>query len=165
MTKRMFISSVAIILAMLCSKSVLAADLDYYDRKDRSYIDKTLDDFERRTGQYRYTENLKDGFKPDNKYSDYKYDKYGKGRWHKNQYDQDRWNKGHWKDGCLPQRKVRRRLIKRGWHDFEVLNEGPRRVRLLATNYNGRRFKLVIHRCSGEILRRKPVGRYWGGWN
>lgn len=144
----------------------VAADLNTYEGHDRSYIDRTLDEFERRTGQYstrQYkhyddetykTQYNKYGYKKhvtdDGDYDDrpkHKFDKYD--------------DEGSWREGCLPIRKIHRSLIKRGWHDFHSLNEGPRRVRMLATNYNGRRFKLVVDKCSGEIIRRRPMRKYW----
>ena len=143
-----------------------AADLDYYEAKDRSYIDRTLDEFEKKTGQRRF-------YKDERKW-DYENESYKN---HKEQYDlkdhshaekapyhkHKRFNyERDWNDTCVPKRKIRRKLIKRGWHDFHILRQGPRRIKLLATNYNGRRFNLVLNACTGHIIRRKPMRRYWG---
>jgi len=62
---------------------------------------------------------------------------------------------------CLPKPLIRARLIDRGWHNFELINRGPHRVRLRATNFKGRRFHLVIDRCDGHIIKRRPVRQYW----
>lgn len=148
------------LVALMGVQLATAADLEYYETKDRSYIDRTLDDFERRTGQRQY-----------NKYEDHKND-YSRNKGHsynaKPNYKQRHWQgyeqNRKWQDECLPKRKIRKKLIKRGWHDFHIIKRGPRRVKLLATNFNGRRFKLVINACAGHIIRRIPMRRYWG-WN
>ena len=62
---------------------------------------------------------------------------------------------------CLPKPLIRARLIDRGWHNFELINRGPHRVRLRATNFKGRRFRLVIDRCDGHIIKRRPIRQYW----
>lgn len=130
-----------------------AADFDYDEYrdgryKDRSYIDKTLDEYERRTGQHKK----------------HHYQDYG----HKHKRHGNKWDEryeGHYGNyACLHPRQIRRRLIKRGWHDFEILRERPRRIVMRATNYNGRRFRIVVDRCDAHIVRRKPIRRYWG-WN
>lgn len=64
---------------------------------------------------------------------------------------------------CLPKHKIRRRLVKRGWHDFDLIGQGPDRIRLAATNFNGRRFKIVVDRCNGNIIKRRPLRAYWSG--
>lgn len=63
---------------------------------------------------------------------------------------------------CLPQDLLRHRLIESGWHDFRHIANGGSRIRLLATNYNGRRFRLVIDACTGVIIKRRPLRRFWG---
>lgn len=147
---------------LLAGKQAMAADLDTYEEHDRSYIDRTLDEFERRTGQYstKQYKNYDDEPYKANSYKKqpYKNDDYEDRPKHKfEKYS----NNGNWSEGCLPIRKIHRRLIKRGWHDFHRLNEGPVRIRMLATNYNGRRFRLVVDKCSGEIIRRRPMRKYW----
>lgn len=62
---------------------------------------------------------------------------------------------------CLPKHKLRRRLVRRGWHDFELVAEHPNRIRLAATYFNGRRFIIVVDRCNGSILKRRPIRSYW----
>lgn len=160
MNKFKIISATTLICALLGASIAKAADLDYYETRDRSYIDKTLDDFERRTGKKpRFEDDYKDEYESKNYKS------------HKERFDykhvpQDHYKYGYrdWRRDCLPKRKIRRSLIKRGWHDFHILKERPRRIKLLATNYNGRRFKLVLNACTGEIIRRMPMRKYWS-WN
>lgn len=156
MNKLSIISMTTLICALLGGTIAKAADLEYYETRDRSYIDRTLDDFERRTGQ---RPNYKNDYK-----NDYEVEKH---KSHKERFDNKHdaydHNRG-WRESCLPKRKIRRVLIKRGWHDFHILKERPRRIKLLATNYNGRRFKLVLNACTGDIIRRIPMRKYWG-WN
>lgn len=134
--------------ALAFSGPASAADLDYDDYrdgryKDRTYIDKALDEHDRRTGKYRYNTQK-------HKYDDY--DRRDR-KWRHKQF-------GNY--DCLHPRQIRRSLTKRGWHDFEILREMPRRIRMKATNYNGRRFRIVVDKCDATIVRRRPVRRYWG---
>lgn len=144
LAKKLTLSAAGLALSMAAfSSSVSAADLRYDEYrdgryKDRSYIDKTLDEYERRTAKYKH--NHYDG-KPRGKH------------WRDNGY-------GHY--ACLHPRQIRRRLVKRGWHDFQILRERPRRIVMLATNYNGRRFRIVVDKCDADIVRRRPIRRYWG---
>ena len=62
---------------------------------------------------------------------------------------------------CMPKHVMRARLVHRGWHDFELINRRPNRIRLEATNYKGRRFRLVLDRCTGHIIKKRPLPRYW----
>ncbi|GAA6212304.1 hypothetical protein NBRC116602_20450 [Hyphomicrobiales bacterium 4NK60-0047b] len=156
MNKLSIISMTTLIFAILGGTVAKAADLDYYETRDRSYIDRTLDDFERKTGQ---RPTYKNEYKNDYEDERYKSHKERFDNKH-NRYEQEK----NWRRHCLPKRKIRRTLIKRGWHDFHILKERPRRIKLLATNYNGRRFKLVLNACTGHIIRRIPMRKYWG-WN
>lgn len=137
--------------------TAIAADLDYDEYrdgryKDRSYIDKTLDEYERRTGQYQKHHYQDEGHQ-DKRHGNKWGNKWG-----------DRYENGYGNNACLHPRQIRRQLIKRGWHDFEVLRERPRRIVMQATNYNGRRFRIVVDKCDAQIVRRHPIRRYWG-WN
>jgi hypothetical protein len=159
MNKLSIISMTTLICALLGGTIAKAADLEYYETRDRSYIDRTLDDFEKRTGQRpTYKDDYaKHNFNDRHNYKDKEYKQ--------EDYRHEGYNhKRHWQRDCLPKRKIRRGLIKRGWHDFHILKERPRRIKLLATNYNGRRFKLVLNACTGDIIRRMPMRKYWG-WN
>lgn len=63
--------------------------------------------------------------------------------------------------GCVHPKKIRRRLIRQGWHNFRILRVNPRVIRAKATNFRGRRFMLRISRCDGYIISRRPVRRFW----
>jgi|GEM_PF-6934010 len=159
MNKLSIIAVTTLMCSVLGGAIAQAADLEYYETKDRSYIDQTLDDFERRTGQ-RPSYNDDEGKHNFNDRQNYKDQEYKTERFRHEGYN----NKRRWQRDCLPKRKIRRVLIKRGWHDFHIIKERPRRIKLLATNYNGRRFKLVLNACTGDIIRRMPMRKYWG-WN
>lgn len=166
MNKFLKIAITTLMGTMFTSAIAIAADLDYYEAKDRSYIDRTLDEFERKTGQGRF---YKDQQKWDYENEEYKnnkeqYDLKDHSHLDNAPYQKHKRHKfeRNWQDECLPKRKIRRSLIKRGWHDFHILRRGPRRIKLLATNYNGRRFKLVLNACTGHIIRRVPMRKYWG---
>lgn len=145
------IGIIAAAITILGAGIASAADLDYDDYRndkynDHSYIDKTIDNFEQRNGI--------------SKYSNQKGNKWNKGNWNKNAWKNDKWrDRGNY---CMHPRRIRRRLSKRGWHDFEMLRDGPRRIRMLARNYNGRKFRLVVDKCDGNIVRRQPVRRHFG---
>ena len=66
-----------------------------------------------------------------------------------------------WNNGCVRPHKIRKRLIRRGWHNLNVVNVNRRVLRVKATNYNGRRFVLRVDRCDGDILSRRPVRKLW----
>lgn len=143
-----------------------AADIGYdgYGEKvyqDHAYIDKTLDDFEKRNGIYKGDKfQYEDDIYNEKDYSEKKhglkdYDL-------RSERDEKCERDEQITLECLHPRQIRRRLVRRGWHDFKILREGPRRIRMVATNHNGRRFKLVVSRCDGVIVRRRPLNRYWG---
>ena len=67
----------------------------------------------------------------------------------------------NWAPVCVPKHVMRARLVHRGWHDFELLGRGPNRIRLEATNFKGRRFRIVLDRCNGHIIKKRPLRRYW----
>lgn len=69
----------------------------------------------------------------------------------------------HYRDhytSCVPHHIIKKRLYQNGWHDFELLNEGEYRTRLLANNHEDYRFKIVIDNCTGKILKVFPVEYY-----
>lgn len=61
---------------------------------------------------------------------------------------------------CLPHHIIKKRLYRKGWHDFQLLNEGEYRTRLLASNHENYRFRIVIDNCTGRILKAFPVDQY-----
>ncbi len=140
-------ATIALFGAGFMASAANAADLDYDDYrdgryKDRTYIDRALDEHDRRTAKYKYNTQK------------YKHDRYDD--------RDDKWRRKQFGDyDCLHPRQIRRSLTKRGWHDFEILRERPRRVRMKATNYNGRRFRIVVDKCDATIIRRHPIRRHW----
>ena len=68
---------------------------------------------------------------------------------------------GGWEHHCVPKHVMRARLVRRGWHDFDLIRRGPHRIRLEATNFKGRRFRLVLNRCTGHIVKKRPIRRHW----
>lgn len=64
---------------------------------------------------------------------------------------------GYANRNCLPKRKVFRRLRNKGWRHIELINQGPNRARLFATNPYNERYKLVVNKCSGRLIKAKPL--------
>ena len=63
-------------------------------------------------------------------------------------------NRAH---NCVPKHKVFRRLKNNGWRRIRLINQGPNRARLFASNHYGDRYKLVVHKCSGHLIKRIPL--------
>lgn len=167
----------AIIMGGLVSLCVMvnsgiasAADFiydDYEERifQDHSYIDKSLDDFDKRVGRYNHRTDYADlqsnrdysgkGDSYSTKPHDHKHDANGNCIIHDDVATQNDVIRK-----CMHPRKIRRTLIQQGWHEFKFLKEGPRRIRMLATDYDGQRFKLVVDRCRGSIIRHRPMRRF-----
>lgn len=175
------IASISLIIGSSPPNGANAADYyeDDYERiyQDRTYIDNSLDEFEKRNGKYRsdYSYDDEDRYnKYSSKDSEYKYNKDYSG---KDGYkghsqaletencerpgpDERAYLQDNGPIACLHPRRIRRNLVKYGWHEFQILNENARRIRMLATDHYGRRFRLVLDRCQGAILRRQPLRRY-----
>ena len=88
--------------------------------------------------------------------------KYGRGyRYH------DRWHSGRY--GCLYPYEIRRSLRGRGWFNVRPLDVRRGAVVVKASRPNGRRFRLRVDRCTGDIIKARPVGysyrpfTYWRG--
>ncbi|GAA6212305.1 hypothetical protein NBRC116602_20460 [Hyphomicrobiales bacterium 4NK60-0047b] len=58
---------------------------------------------------------------------------------------------------CVPKHRVFRRLKNNGWRRIRLINQGPNRARLFASNHYGDRYKLVVHKCSGRLIKRIPL--------
>ncbi len=69
-------------------------------------------------------------------------------------------NYGYANRHCLPKRKVFRRLRNNGWRHIELINQGPNRARLFARNPYNERYKLVVNKCSGRLIKAKPLDYY-----
>jgi hypothetical protein len=62
---------------------------------------------------------------------------------------------------CLYPNEIRRRLRQQGWYGFNVKKLKPR-IAIVKSSSRGVRYRLKIDRCSGQILKAKPVGGYGG---
>lgn len=58
---------------------------------------------------------------------------------------------------CVPKHRVFSRLKNNGWRRIRLINQGPNRARLFASNHYGDRYKLVVHKCSGRLIKRIPI--------
>ncbi|MEP3477029.1 MAG: hypothetical protein ABJN57_12475 [Hyphomicrobiales bacterium] len=58
---------------------------------------------------------------------------------------------------CVPKHRVFRKLKNNGWRRIRLINQGPNRARLFASNHYGDRYKLVVHKCSGRLIKRIPL--------
>lgn len=177
-------------MSMAGTPLLKAADFNYEDYddtlyKDKSYIDQSLDEFDKRLGRvkpehdqyadldeshdYRPKDQKKWQYQGDDDYSlkdpapeygDKFQDKWDDRHAHK-KHHKNYQHHGRYGRQCMHPGQIRRHLISEGWHDFVMLRQGPRRVRMLARNYDGRQFRLVVQRCHGEIIRVRPVRRHW----
>jgi len=66
-------------------------------------------------------------------------------------------NYGYSNNHCIPKHRVFRRLKKNGWRRIEMINQGPNRASLFASNRYNERYKLVVHKCSGRLIKRIPL--------
>ncbi len=137
-----------------------AADLsgDPYD--DPRYADIYRDSPPPRSEHYvqRYEERYeershndrRDDYDDRSRYSDGRYDN---GDRDDGRYDRDR---------CVPRHLIRRELQADGWSDFERLEIRNDYVVVQASRPSGRRFDLKIDRCTGNVVRARPLeGRYY----
>lgn len=63
---------------------------------------------------------------------------------------------------CLPRRRIRARLRRRGYTDLKLLDRYRHVVVLKARRKNGRRFVLRVNRCNGHVIAVRPAKRRWG---
>jgi len=61
---------------------------------------------------------------------------------------------------CFPKTSILSRLRRNGWRHLELINQGPNRARLFATNPYNERYKLVVHKCTGRLIKAKPLDFY-----
>lgn len=61
---------------------------------------------------------------------------------------------------CVPKHRVFRRLRKQGWSRLQLINQGRNRARIYASNSYDERYKLVIHKCSGRLIKSIPLYDY-----
>lgn len=70
----------------------------------------------------------------------------------------DRYGNGR----CVPRHLIRRELQSDGWCDFERLEIRNDYIVIQASRPSGRRFDLKIDRCTGDIVRARPLeGPYY----
>ena len=61
--------------------------------------------------------------------------------------------------GCVPRDEIRRELVRDGWRDFQDIEpRGDDAAVVTARRPNGQYYRLKIDRCSGQIVRARPVG-------
>lgn len=60
---------------------------------------------------------------------------------------------------CMNPHEIRNWLRYQGWHGFRVkkLTSG---IAVIHSHRNGARYRLKVNRCTGELLRVKPIGGY-----
>ncbi len=58
---------------------------------------------------------------------------------------------------CLPRAEIRRGLVNEGWRDFHELELQGQLALINARRPNGQLYALRIDRCSGDIVRAKPL--------
>lgn len=81
-------------------------------------------------------------------------------------YDEEDWDDRDYRHrhayrderGCASRQTVRRRLQSAGWHDFEDARATGGIAVVEARHDTGRRYRLSIDRCSGEVVDAKPLG-------
>lgn len=70
----------------------------------------------------------------------------------------------HAEPACAPRQVVMDRLRSEGWHDFHGVELREDAVIVEARQHNGRVFRLKVDRCTGEVLRARPVDHIAGGY-
>ncbi len=65
---------------------------------------------------------------------------------------------------CVPRRIVMRRLTRQGWYSFSNIRFRGPKVIVVADNEDGGRYRLVIDRCSGEIVRATRKAYRYTDW-
>ncbi|WP_417667716.1 hypothetical protein [Roseibium sp.] len=65
---------------------------------------------------------------------------------------------GHHRWHRMGPREVRRSLRHRGFHKIRIVDSRPFVFKVRATGHDGMRFRLVVDRTTGQILRMRPAG-------
>lgn len=63
---------------------------------------------------------------------------------------------------CLYPRQIRRKLRRHGWHGMHALEIRPNAFKVRARRPNGMLFKLKVDRCTGHVIRAKPLFAGYG---
>lgn len=66
--------------------------------------------------------------------------------------------RAHVPPACLPRHVIRDRLIREGWHDFELRDFDGDIAKVKARRPSGRPFMLTIERCEGTVVDARPLG-------
>jgi hypothetical protein len=92
----------------------------------------------------------------------YKPYQYGPGYGYKKTY-RGRFNRRHdWKRRyCMSPNEIRHMLRYQGWHGFRVRKLTPT-IAIIHSNRHGMRYRLKLNRCTGEMIRVKPLGGFGG---
>ena len=72
---------------------------------------------------------------------------------------------GHDPAACVPSHEIRRELNRDGWSDFRELELRDDAAIVMARRPNGQVYRLKIDRCSGQILRARPLQEHAGGYS
>jgi hypothetical protein len=87
---------------------------------------------------------------------------YGQGYGYQNPYRGYRnLRRGRAQGYCMYPNQIRRMLRYQGWHGFRVRKLTPS-IAIIHTNRNGMRYRLKLNRCTGEMIRVKPLGGFGG---
>ena len=62
---------------------------------------------------------------------------------------------------CMQPNEIRHMLRYQGWHGFRVKKLTPG-IAIIHSNRHGMRYRLKLNRCTGEMIRVKPLGGGYG---
>lgn len=131
----------------------------YSDRDHNGYDDVEPDAYTKRDhyDDAPYRGSLKD---------DYVEPEYDRRRWRKRDYSDRTYRRG-WRraDGCVPERRIRRRLRRAGWRGFRNGHVSGNIGYIHAHQWGTRDvYKLAVDRCTGEVISTKWIGHKKRGW-
>jgi len=87
---------------------------------------------------------------------------YGQGYGDRNPYQSHRnLRRGRARGYCMYPNEIRRMLRYQGWHGFRVRKLTPS-IAIIHSNRHGMRYRLKLNRCTGEMIRVKPLGGGFG---
>jgi hypothetical protein len=87
---------------------------------------------------------------------------YGRGYGYRNPYQgHHNLRRGRAHGYCMYPNEIRRMLRYQGWHGFRVRKLTPS-IAVIHSNRHGMRYRLKLNRCTGEMIRVKPLGGGFG---
>ena len=87
---------------------------------------------------------------------------YGRGYGYRNPYQgHHNLRRGRAHGYCMYPNEIRRMLRYQGWHGFRVRKLTPS-IAIIHSNRHGMRYRLKLNRCTGEMIRVKPLGGGFG---